>query len=457
MQSNESQTSHASVLAASIAGELPADRPTRVRYQVLASACSLAVITYLHRVGFATAWAEFKTPLGLSDDLLGWVMAAFMIGYGLFEMPWGALGDRFGVRHMVAVIILGGSILTALVATIAFLPRDIAAIFFCLLGMRFLFGAFQAGTFPSISRMMADWMPSTERGKAQGAIWMSSRLGGALAPLVLVGLFGALHDWKLPLVLLGFLGVIWCAFFWPWYRNRPEEMPSINELERKIIASGRAHPAGQAHAAVPWRLLARSMSVWSLCLMYGFLGFSGNFYLTLLPTYLRHHRHFDCAATAWLTSLPFAFGVVACLVGGSLSDAIIRRWGKALGRRLVGVAGLTLAGLAIIAIPRAENTVTLGFLLTLAFFGNDLAMAPAWAAAADIGGRYTGVLSGTMNMMASFMAALEAGWLGGLLEQHNLVLPFVLLASSYALGALAWIGVDIRKPLAQDASIIASG
>jgi ACS family glucarate transporter-like MFS transporter len=184
--------------------------------------------------------------------------------------------------------------------------------------------------------------------------------------------------------------------------------------------------------------------------MYGFLGFSGNFYLTLLPTYLKHHRGFDSQATAWLTSLPFAFGVVACLVGGSLSDAIIRRWGKAWSRRLVGVAGLTLAGLAILSVPWARGTVALGFLLTLAFFGNDLAMAPAWAAAADIGDRYTGVLSGTMNMMASFMAALEAVWLGRLLKQEDLVLPFVLLACSYALGAAAWIGVDIRKRLGED-------
>ena len=97
-------------------------------------------------------------------------------------------------------------------------------------------------------------------------------------------------------------------------------------------------------------------------------------------------------------------------------------------------------GLAF-TLPEDLKTVYLGF-------GNDLAMAPAWAAAADIGARFTGVLSGTMNMMASFMAALEARWLGRLLEQHDLVFPFVLLACSYALGALAWIGVDIRKPLA---------
>ena len=100
-------------------------------------------------------------------------------------------------------------------------------------------------------------------------------------------------------------------------------------------------------------------------------------------------------------------------------------------------------------VPWVDGKVPLGFLLTLAFFGNDLAMAPAWAAAADIGERYTGVLSGTMNMAASLMAALEAIWLGRLLKADDLVLPFVLLACSYALGTLAWIGVDIRKTLAE--------
>jgi sugar phosphate permease len=426
------------------------DRPTWVRYQVLASACSLAVITYLHRVGFATAWAEFKTPLNLSDDQLGTVMAAFMIGYGLFEMPWGFLGDRFGVRHAIAAIVLGGSILTGLLVLVAFMPLQAVLIVGFLVVIRFLFGAFQAGTFPSISRMMADWMPSTERGSAQGAIWMSSRLGGAVAPLLLVWLFASWGDWKLPVVFLAALGLLWCSFFWPWFRNQPEEMRSVSKAERKLIHSGRASHAGAGHTAVPWHLIIRSKSVWCLCMMYGFLGFSGNFYLTLLPTYLKHHRHLDSKTSAWLSSLPFAFGVLACLVGGSLSDAIIRRWGRAWSRRLVGVTGLALAGTAILSVPWpwANNTMMLGFLLTLAFFGNDLAMAPAWAAAADIGGRFTGVLSGTMNMMASFMAALEARWLGGLLERHNLDLPFVLLACSYALGALAWIGVDIRKTLA---------
>ena len=427
----------------------PPARPTSVRYQVLVAACCLAVITYIHRVGFATASAEFKDSLGLSDQHLGYMMAAFMIGYGLFEIPWGFLGDRFGVRNILAAIILGGSTLTACLALVAFLPRNVPVVVAFLVLLRFLFGAFQAGTFPAISRLTADWLPTTERGSAQGTIWMSSRLGGALAPLLLVWLFAAMGDWKMPLVLVAVLGLAWCAWFWPWFRNLPEEMAQVNRAERKLIEAGRASRTGAAHGDVPWGRMLRSRSVWALCLMYGFLGFSGNFYLTLLPTYLKNHRQLSSGATGWLTSLPFAFGVVACFVGGSFSDVVIRRWGKRWGRRIVGAAGLTVAGLAILAVPWVENVVALGFLLVLAFFGNDLAMAPAWAAAADIGERHTGTLAGTMNMMASFMAALQAIVVGRFLQSDDLVMPFVVLAVSYALGTLAWIGVDVRQTLAE--------
>ncbi|MGP0062706.1 MAG: MFS transporter [Isosphaeraceae bacterium] len=423
-------------------------RPTRVRYQVLEAACSLAVITYIHRVGFGTAIAELKTTLDLSASQISWLMAAFMVGYGLFEMPWGFLGDRIGVRNILAAIILGGSVTTAALAPVGLLPRGPVLVFAALIVLRFLFGAVQAGTFPVISRMMADWMPMTERGTAQGAVWMSSRLGGFIAPLLIVWMFKSLGDWKISLVLVAALGLLWCLVFWPWFRNQPEEMSQVNEPERKLILAGRSAGAGHGHGPIPWAKMARSPSVWALCWMYGFLGFSGNFYLTLLPTYLKNHRGLDSATMGWLSGLPFGFGVLACFAGGWFSDAVIRRWGKRWGRRIVGGTGLMLAGLAIVAVPWVEDIVLLGTLLILTFVGNDLAMAPAWASAADIGERYTGVLSGAMNMMASFMAAIQALVVGQLFEANNLVAPFIILAASYALGTLCWIGVDVRKTLA---------
>jgi nitrate/nitrite transporter NarK len=251
-------------------------------------------------------------------------------------------------------------------------------------------------------------------------------------------------------VVVAGLGLVWCGWFWLWFRNEPEQMRQVNEAERKVIRAGRSLHSHAGHSQVPWSQLFRSRSVWALCLMYGFLGFSGNFYLTMLPTYLKNHRGLTKETAGLLTSLPFAFGVVACLAGGLLSDAIIRRWGKQWGRRVVGALGLLTAGLAIVAIPWVDRVEALATLLVLAFFGNDLAMAPAWAAAADIGERYTGVLSGAMNMAASFMAAAEARTVGQLLDGHDLVMPFILLALSYALGTLCWLGVDVRRTLAED-------
>ena len=109
-----------------------------------------------------------------------------MLAYGLFEVPWGRLGDRFGARNLLVLVVLGGSLMTAGVAAVVRLPPVDSVQLGWLLVLRFLFGMFQAGTFPILARLLADWMPTTERGLAQGFLWMSSRTGGVLAPLVMV-------------------------------------------------------------------------------------------------------------------------------------------------------------------------------------------------------------------------------------------------------------------------------
>lgn len=422
---------------------------TRVRFLVLFAACSLAVVTYIHRVGFATASTPIRLELGLDQRHLGLLMAAFMVAYGVAEVPWGLIGDRRGVRNPLAVIILGGSLTTAGLAAVAWLPGVLVWQLAFLVALRFLFGAFQAGTFPAITRMLADWMPTTERGGAQGLLWTSSRIGGAVAPLLLVPLFGLFGSWRAPLVVVAGLGVLWCAAFWPWFRNRPEEMATVNAAERRLIAAGRGAPPA-SHGAVPWRRMLSSGSVWALCLMYGCLGYSGNFFITLLPDYLRTHRGLDPGQVQWLTALPFALGVGACLAGGALSDLIIRRTGsRRWGRPVVGAAGMAIAGVAILATLRAESVLVLGALLCLTFLGNDLAMGPAWAAAADKGERHAGTLGGLMNMTSSLAAATAAMVTGYLFEAGDFTLPFILFAAAYATGVLCWLRVDVTRTLSE--------
>src|ERR1700757_2303955 len=87
-------------------------RPTRVRYEVLAAGCSVAVVAYIHRVGFATAVTEMKSELCWTSEDIGYLMTAFLLAYGAFEVPGGVLADRFGVRHLLTILVLGWSLMT---------------------------------------------------------------------------------------------------------------------------------------------------------------------------------------------------------------------------------------------------------------------------------------------------------------------------------------------------------
>jgi sugar phosphate permease len=420
-----------------------------VRYQVLAVACTLAVLTYVQRQGFVAGTPYIKKDLGLDDEQMGYLASVWLVAYGLFQVPGGLLGDRLGARHLLTILVLAWSLTAGAVALTALLPPGGWLAFAALLALRFLFGAFQAGGFPGLARVIADWMPAQERGFAQGTVWTFSRLGGFLAPVLVVWLITRVFGgWALPLWLLAALGLLWCALFWPWFRNRPEEMRQVNEAECALIAIGNTRLPTPRKSSLPWSRFLGSRNVWALCLMYGFVGFAGNFITSLLNIYLRDHRHLADETTAWVAGLPLAAGVVSCLLGGVLSDWLIRRTGsRKWGRRLVGGLALVGAGLACLSVIWAAEVWLIALSFSAWFFFNDATMGPAWASCADVGERYAGTLSGAMNMTGAFLGALGMALAGKLLRRGADEAMFVLFACSYGLAALCWLAVDVTKPL----------
>ncbi|MGI8979709.1 MAG: MFS transporter [Pirellulaceae bacterium] len=431
------------------------EKPTFVRYQVLAVACSLAVLTYVQRQGFIAATPYIKKDLGLHDGQMGYLLAVWLVAYGIFQVPGGLIGDRIGARHLITLLVLGWSLTLLAVALTVFLPAGGWLALVVLLALRFIFGGFQAGVFPGLARVVADWMPAQQRGFAQGSIWTFSRVGGAVAPVFVVWLITRVfHGWATTITLVAGLGLAWCAFFWLWFRNRPEEMRQLNSAERALIARNR--PAVLATTGlVPWGQMLTSPSVWGLCLMYGFVGFAGNFITSFLNVYLRDHRHLPDGTTAWLAGLPLAAGVVSSLSGGVISDWLIQRLGsRKWGRRLVGCVALGLAGLATLCTPWVHEVWQLAIVLGAWMFFNDAMLGPAWASCADIGERYAGTLSGAMNMTGAFMGAAGMTLAGLLLKSGQHYLMFSVFAASYALAALCWFAVDVTKPLVPRQGII---
>src|SRR5260370_39810665 len=173
---------------------------TRVRYRVLGWLCSLSFILYIDRRWISKGAPQIEEELGITYREMGFVFGAFTVAYGLFEIPTGRWGDRFGSRGVLTRIVLWWSAFTILTGCVwkfsldsgycirlPLIQTPVPVLFnglLLLLLIRFLFGAGEAGALPNAARVVARWFPVGGRGPAQGMINTSALIGGAVAPVI---------------------------------------------------------------------------------------------------------------------------------------------------------------------------------------------------------------------------------------------------------------------------------
>jgi MFS transporter, ACS family, glucarate transporter len=413
--------------------------PTRARYVVTAFAVSLALITYIDRVGISVAAPSIRNDLGLSSIQLGWALAAFGWAYAVFEIPGGWLGDRIGPRRVLMRIVIWWSIFTAATGW-AWNASSLVV-------TRALFGAGEAGAFPNMTRMFTTWLPVKERERAQALLWLATRVSGAFTPLLVASLITTI-SWRRTFELFGIIGVIWAVLFYWWFRDQPSEHPSVNAAELALLPP--VHETAIAHTGVPWRLIFSSPHVWLLSIQYMCLAYGWWFYINWLPTYLREARGTGIRMGALLAGLPLLLGGLGCLVSAYLVPRLTRRFGSvSMARRIIAVMGFVGASACIFIFTSVDDPVRAMFVLGMAGFFNDFVMPAAWASTMDIGGRYAGTVSGAMNTMGSLAGASSVLFVGYLLAwtSNNWTLTFYISAAIYLVGAVCWLYLDSHTPV----------
>jgi sugar phosphate permease len=418
---------------------------SRVRYRVLAFAFALAVVTYLDRVCISAAAPFIMADLHLTMLQMSLVFSAFTLAYSLFEVPSGWRGDVAGARRVLTRIVLWWSAFTMLTGA-AWSLRSLVAI-------RFLFGAGEAGAFPNIQRAFSRWFPARERGRANGVLFLGSRVGGALAPALAMLLIQR-GGWRASFVAFGAIGVGWALAWRVWYRDRPADHPAVDECERAWIEQDQPspEPAG-GRLEVPWRRLLSSPNLYAICGMYFTYAYGLYFYFTWLPTYLVRVLGFSALAGGLLAGLPFVLAGAADLVGGWLTDRLSLARGLRTGRCHLGCASFGACALLLAASTGVGAPVAKAVLLALALAAADLALSAAWAVCLDTGARYAGVVTGFMNTVGNlggFMAPLVMGY--AVERWGSWDVPFQIASGIYAAGAALWLAIDPNRPLAQGAS-----
>jgi MFS family permease len=382
--------------------------PTRARLVVLVWLCLLSGILYLDRICMSAAIDSIQTDLRLTNTESSYVLMAFTLAYGLFEVPTGRWGDRIGGRRVLTRISLWWSAFTALTGACTGLWN--------LLAVRFLFGAGEAGAFPNVARVLARWFPDGERGRAQGVLLASSLFGGAAAPFLAAVMIQAI-GWRWTFAAFGAVGSLWAAGFWWWFRDDPAAHPAVNGAELARI--GRRAASSDVKSAIPWPAVVVNSSIWSLGLIMALSSFNSYIYFSWFPKYLKEGRQIGATEAGLMASVVLAMAAVGTLAGGLAVDRIVRRGSGSAGRRLLGGSAFFLAAaLLVAALKTREPWVAVAF-TALSCCAAQATPPLWWSCAIGVSGRHVGALFGLMNMLgvfgamsSQFLVGALADWLG---------------------------------------------
>ena len=388
----------------------------------------LSIILYVDRVCISTAKQDVSRDLALSNEQMGWVFGVFTLGYALAQVPSGFLIDRFGPRLILALIVAVWSIFTGLTGLVGG--------FVALIVIRFIFGIGEAGAFPGAARVFYSWLPTGQRGLANGLIFSGSRLGGALAYLVLPAMIIAL-GWRSTFFTLGGLGVVWAVLWYVWFRDQPPtEQTQGNQIQEQ------AKP-------IDYAAIYRGRSIWLTMVQYFASNFTFFICLSWMLPYLQDQFSLSAIEAGQYAMVPLIFAAASQWTSGWAVDRLYAS-AKWIGwsRRLPAALGFTLAAIGLALVTQVDSPFLVVTCFTLAVFGADMTISPSLTQCVDLGGKGAGTISGSMNMIGNIGAFLSSisfpylyGWTG------TATTYFVLAALLNILGVFCWLAI---KPVAAE-------
>jgi len=397
----------------------------------------MSAVSYLDRVNISIARSAVQQDFGLTPVEMGWVFSAFVWAYALFQAPAGRLADRFGPRRVIALGVLWWSVFTALTAMT---PRGLPFSLAMLIGVRFLLGAGEAVVYPASNRLVAKWIPTNERGIANGWIFAGVGAGAGVTPPLII--YVLTHwGWQWSFYICSAIGLVAALGWWLLARDTPQEHPLVSKEELAHIEAGlpAAAPGAAAKKALPWRVILSSKDIWFMTLSYYAYCYSAWIFFTWFFTYLSDARGLDLRASQFYSMLPFLAMAAGSPIGGWIADLLTKRWGARIGRCGIGVIGMAGAAIFIAVATQVESARLASVVLACGVGMQYLSQSCYWAVTADIAGDSAGSASGFMNMGGQIGGATTAILTPVIFQSLGWTASFMAAAILCAVGSLLWL------------------
>lgn len=411
---------------------------TKTRYYILAMIFLVTALNYGDRATISMAASPMSQELGLTSVTMGYIFSAFGWAYVIGQIPGGWLLDKFGARKVYFWSILLWSIFTVMLGFVDIfgsIPLIIASLFI----LRFMVGLSESPAFPGNSQIVAAWFPTKERGTA-AAIFNSAQYFATVIFAPFMGWLVTHIHWQSVFWIMGGIGIV-IAFIWLKVIYSPEKHPRLNSAEFKYLQDhGAITNMGEnqlkkvdENNKMSWsnirKLLASRMLLGIFIAQYCITCLT-YFFLTWFPVYLVKERHMTILQAGFAAVLPALCGFIGGILGGIISDKLIRM-NKSLtfARKFPIVLGMLLST-SIVVCNFVESQTTIVFFMSLAFFGKGFG-ALGWAVMSDVAPKemigLSGGLFNTFGNTAGIIIPIAIG--------------YILAATGSFNGALIFVGV----------------
>ena len=418
--------------------------PSRMRHWILLMIFIVTTVNYADRATLSVTGPAMREEFGFDAIQMGYIFSAFSWAYVMAQIPGGWLLDRFGARRVYAASIFLWSAFTLLQGTIGVWSSAATAVA-TLFGLRFMVGLAESPAFPANAKVVASWFPTAERGRAS-AIFNSAQY---FAAMVFTPLMAALTHWMGWHHVYLWMGVLGFALALVWLKlvHSPAKHPGVSKAELAYIEAGGGliHMGEQGTEASTAQVVALPKGqtgfylkqlLTNRMLLGVYLGqFSVNvltyFFLTWFPVYLVQSRHMTILKAGFMVSLPAMCGFIGGVLGGYISDRMIKSgYSLTIARKVPIVCGMLLSTTMIICNYVDSEWLVVGF-MALAFFGKGVGSL-GWAVVADTAPKEVIGLAGSIFNMFGNIAGIVT----------PIVIGYILATTGSFNGALLFVGLN---------------
>jgi MFS transporter, ACS family, glucarate transporter len=424
---------------------MKASGTSHVRWFLIFWLFMLSAVAFLDRVNISIAGSSLAAAYHLSNVQLGWVFSAFLAGYALFQTPGGRLADRLGPRRVLAGGVIWWGVFTALTAAV---PSGIGGALFLFVSIRFLLGAGEAVVYPASNQFVARWIPSQERGIANGWIFAGVGAGAGLSPPLIT--FVMLHyGWRSSFWVCAAIGLVAGLVWFIAARDSPAEHPGVSDSEIAFIQSGLSADSANKRdrKLIPWGTVLKSREVLAITISYFSFGYVAWIFFSWFYIYLAQVRGLNLKTSAFYAMLPFLAMAACCPLGGTISDRLTRLYGPRIGRCYLASVVIALAAVFLAFGAEVDSARLASVVLAGGAGALYLAQSSFWSVTADIAGSSSGSVSGFMNMGAQIGGAATATLTPAIASRFGWTSSFLVAAALCLTGAAAWMFVDPARTL----------